>query len=121
MELKDDIDNGLKARLATYGITLHDVSIVDLKYSPDFAAAIERKQVAEQQAKQAEYVALKATQDAKAVVENAKGQATAQNLLKSTLTKELLNMRAIEKWDGKFPQVLGGNGALPFINISTEK
>jgi hypothetical protein len=33
----------------------------------------------------------------------------------------LLQQQAIEKWDGKFPTVLGGNGALPFINIDLAK
>jgi hypothetical protein len=37
------------------------------------------------------------------------------------LTTELLQKQAIEKWDGKFPQVLGGNGAVPFINLELEK
>jgi prohibitin 1 len=42
-------------------------------------------------------------------------------LLRETLTVELLQKQAIDKWDGKFPQVMGGNGALPFINIDTNK
>lgn len=29
----------------------------------------------------------------------------------------ILNMRAIEKWNGIMPQVVGGDGAVPFINI----
>lgn len=116
MEMKADIDDSLKSRLDAYGITLHDVSIVDLKFSPDFTHAIEQKQIAEQQAKQAEYVALKATQDARAEVERAKGQSEAQRLLKQTITGEILQQRAIEKWDGHFPQIMGSN-AMPFIDM----
>jgi len=33
------------------------------------------------------------------------------------LTPELLQKQAIEKWNGQFPTVMGGNGALPFINV----
>jgi hypothetical protein len=33
------------------------------------------------------------------------------------LTPELLQKQAIEKWNGQFPTVMGGNGALPFINL----
>lgn len=116
LDMKKDIDAGLLERLKRYGIELHDVSIVNLKFSEGFSQAIEHKQIAEQQAKQAGYVAEKATQDAKAEVERAKGQATAQNLIKSTMTKEILQQRAIEKWDGHFPQVLG-SGSVPFINV----
>lgn len=120
MEMKVDIDAGLQERLKQYGIKLYDVNIVNLAFSDEFTNAIEAKQIAEQAAKQASYVAQKATQDALATVELAKGQAEAQKLLRSSLTKEILQQRAIEKWDGKFPQVMGGTGALPFVNIKGE-
>lgn len=119
LEMKKNIDEQLAERLKQYGITMHDVSIVNLKFSDGFTQAIEHKQIAEQQAKQASYVAEKATQDAKAEVERAKGQAAAQNLIRSTMTKEILQQRAIEKWDGKFPQVMG-SGALPFLNLKLD-
>lgn len=118
MALKKDIDDGLLERLARYGITLHDVNIVNLRFSKDFENAIERKQVAEQEAKQAEYTTLKAVQDAKAEVAKARGQAEAQNLLKTTLTHEILESRAIDKWNGVLPQVT--NGATPFINVGAK-
>ncbi len=117
-ELKDEIDKNLKTRLENYGILVDDVSLVNFSFSPEFSKAIEAKQIAEQEAKQAEFVALKATKDAEAEVNRAKGQAEAQKLLRQTLTPELLQKQAIEKWDGQFPTVMGGNGALPFININ---
>ena len=120
MELKVDIDDALKKRLDAYGITLHDVSVVNLTFSPGFTHAVEQKQIAEQQSKQAEYVASKATQDARAEVERAKGQSEAQRLLKATITGEILQQRAIEKWDGHFPQIMGSN-AVPFIDMRTIK
>lgn len=116
IEVKEDIDNALKARLEKYGVLVQDVSIVDLQFSHEFTRAIEEKQIAEQKAKQAEYDALRAEKEAIATVNTAKGQAQAQNLVKQTITSELLQLKAIEKWDGKFPQVTGG-GALPFINL----
>lgn len=118
MEMKKDIDETLKERLLQYGIVLHDVSIVNLKFSQGFTQAIEHKQIAEQQAKQAAYVAEKATQDAKAEVERAKGQAESQKLVKESISQAILQKAAIDKWDGKFPQVMG-SGNLPFIlNLS---
>lgn len=116
-ELKDEIDNQLKKRLAAYGLLVDDVSLVNFVFSPEFNKAIEAKQVAEQQAKQAEFVALKAKKDAEAEVNRARGQAESQRLQRLTLNAELLQQQAIEKWDGKFPTVMGGNGTLPFINI----
>lgn len=117
LELKKDIDEGLTNRLKNYGVTLHDVSIVNFSFSHEFTVAIEQKQIAEQKAKQSEYDAQRAVKEADAEVNRAKGQAEAQKLLRLTLSPELLQMKAIEKWDGNFPQVMGGNGTLPFINL----
>lgn len=119
-ELKEEIDKNLKTRLAVYGLIVDDVSLVNFAFSPEFAKAIESKQIAEQEAKQAGFIAQKATQEAQADVNRAKGQAEAQRLQRLTLTPDLLQKQAIEKWDGRFPMVMGGNGALPLININPE-
>ncbi len=120
-EIKQQIDVELKQRLDDYGILVDDVSLVNIAFSPEFTKAIEAKQIAEQQAKQADYEALKAEKTAQAEINRAKGQAEAQRLQKLTLTPALLQKEAITKWDGKFPMVMGGDGALPFINIDPQK
>jgi hypothetical protein len=45
-------------------------------------------------------------------------QAEAQRLQRQTLTSEILQQQAIEKWNGQFPTVMGGGGTLPLINIA---
>lgn len=102
-----------------YGLVVDD-SLVNFAFSPEFSKAIESKQIAEQEAKQAEFIALKASKEAMADVNRAKGQAEAQRLQQLTLTPELLQKQAIEKWDGRFPTVMSGNGTLPFINIKAD-
>lgn len=119
-ELKSEIDSNLKTRLSAYGLIIDDVSLVNFSFSPEFSRAIESKQIAEQEAKQAEFIAQKATQEAQAEINRAKGQAEAQRLQRLTLTPELLQKQAIEKWDGRFPTVMGGNGAVPLININPD-
>ncbi|MBE9032355.1 prohibitin family protein [filamentous cyanobacterium LEGE 11480] len=119
-ELKQDFDQALGERLNKYGILVLDTSVVDLNFSPEFSKAVEEKQIAEQRAQRAVYVAQEASQEAEANVNRAKGQAEAQRLLRETLTAEILEKQAIEKWDGKFPQVMGGNGAVPFLNIDMQ-
>jgi prohibitin 1 len=115
-ELKEDFDQALSARLEKYGIIILDTSVVDLEFSPEFSRAVEEKQIAEQRAQRAVYVAQEAEQEAEANINRAKGQAEAQRLLRETLTPELLQKQAIEKWNGEFPQVMG-SGALPLINL----
>jgi prohibitin 1 len=120
-ELKQDFDMALGGRLDKYGIIVLDTSVVDLDFSPEFSRAVEEKQIAEQRAQRAVYVAQEAEQEAEANVNRAKGQAEAQRLLRETLTPELLQKQAIEKWNGQFPQVMGGNGTLPLINLDVNK
>lgn len=119
-ELKQEIDNQLRERLDSYGVVVDDVSLVNISFSDEFAKAIEAKQIAEQEAKRAKFEAQRAEQQAQAEINRAKGSAEAQRLQRQTLTSELLQKQAIEKWDGKFPQVLTGDGALPFITIDPQ-
>lgn len=125
-ELKEDFDLALGDRLAKYGIIVLDTSVVDLNFSPEFARAVEEKQIAEQRAQRAVYVAREAEQEAQADVNRAKGKAEAQRLLAETLKAQggelVLQKEAIEAWrtgGAQMPKVLvmGGEakGGVPFI------
>ena len=114
-QLKQDIDNLLVTRLANYGIILSDVSIIDIRFSDEFNRAIEAKQVAEQEAKQAIFKAEQAKNDAVARVNMAEGQAKAQQLQQQSLSPELLQKMAIDKWNGSFPTYMGTS--LPFLQL----
>lgn len=76
-ELKAEIDVAIELRLREYGIIVDDASLVNIAFSPEFSKAIEAKQIAEQEAKQAEYEAIKAARQADAEVNRAKGKAEA--------------------------------------------
>ncbi|NES95063.1 MAG: prohibitin family protein [Desertifilum sp. SIO1I2] len=125
-ELKEDFDMALGERLDKYGILVLDTSVVDLTFSPEFARAVEEKQIAEQQAQRAVYVAREAEQQALAEVNRAKGKAEAQRLLAETLKAQggnlVLQKEAIEAWrlgGAQMPKVLvmGGNSKnnVPFL------
>lgn len=112
-ELKQDFDDALSERLEKYGIIVLDTSVVDLDFSPEFARAVEEKQIAEQSAKRAIYVAQEAEQEAQADINRAKGKAEAQRLLADTLKAQggqlVLQKEAIQAWkDGgaQMPKVL---------------
>jgi regulator of protease activity HflC (stomatin/prohibitin superfamily) len=116
-EVKSEVDVALTQRLASYRLAVDDISLVSVHFSQRFSEAVEAKQIAEQEAKRAEFVARKAAVEAEAEINRARGQAEAQRLVRETITSELLQKLAIEKWDGHFPNVLGGSGALPLINV----
>ena len=106
-EVKGGVDNFLTSRLAAYHIAVDDVSLVHVHFSERFSDAVEAKQIAEQEAKRGEFLALKAVKEAEAKVNLAKGEAEVQRLLRDNLTAELLERQAIEKWNGKLPLIVG--------------
>ena len=117
-ELKNEVDLSLVERVKPYDIIVDGVSLTDFQFSEQFAKAIEEKQIAEQDAQKAVYKAQEAKQSAQSEINLAQGKAEAQRLLKVTVNSQILQLRAIEKWDGHFPQVMGG-GALPLINLKS--
>ncbi len=124
-ELKQDFDEALGARLDKYGIIVLDTSVVDLTFSPEFAKAVEEKQIAEQRAQRAVYVAQEAEQEAQADINRAKGRAEAQRLLAETLKAQggqlVLQKEAIEAWrtgGAQMPKVLvmgESKSSVPFL------
>lgn len=109
-QVKTGVDQALIERLRPYHIAVDDISLVHVHFSNRFSDAVEAKQVAEQEAKRAEFVALKAVKEAEARVNLARGEATAQQLLRDSLTPELLQRQAIEKWNGNLPLIVGSEG-----------
>ena len=124
-ELKRDFDTALKERLSKYDVIVLDTSVVNIRFSTDFAKAVEEKQVAEQRAQRAVYVAQEAEQQAQADINRAQGRAEAQRLLAETLKAQggdlVLQKEAIEAWrsgGAQMPKVLvmgSGSSRVPFI------
>jgi prohibitin 1 len=121
-KLKREIEDGLKARVAPYWITVQAVSITNITFSPDFSHAIEQKQVEEQNVQRAEFVRQQAEKQGQTQLALAEGQAKANKLLQESLksSPEVLQMKALEKWDGKLPAYLG-TGSVPFIRLDQGK
>lgn len=106
-ELKTAVDQLLSQRLATYHIATDDISLIHIRFSKQFNDAVEAKQIAEQEAKRAGFMAIKAAKEAEARVNLAKGEAEAQRLIHATLTPELLRKQMVDKWDGRLPLLTG--------------
>ena len=117
-QVRNDIKDMLRTRLSAFNIILDQFSIVAFEFSPQFNAAIESKQTAEQNALKARRDLERIKVEAEQKVTQAQAEADAQKLQAQTITPNILTLRAIEKWDGKMPAVVGGDGAVPFIDIS---
>ncbi|TWT89889.1 SPFH domain / Band 7 family protein [Pseudobythopirellula maris] len=128
-EVAQEMEEDLIARLSSKSIIPTDLSIIDFNFSKEFNDAIEQKQVAQQAALRAsnelERIRIEAKQDqtkaegiAQAELARARAEAEAQQMLRETISAELLQLRAIEKWDGVLPVYTGGGESpMPFLSM----
>lgn len=114
-EVKDQIKENLRERLLPFNIMVDEFNIIDFSFSRGFNEAIEAKQTAEQSALKASRDLDRIKIEADQMITRAKAEAESQRLQRETISPIILELRAIEKWDGHFPQVLGG--AMPFIDL----
>lgn len=115
--VREDIKAQLKLRLQERGILVDEFNIVNFEFSKVFNDAIEAKVTAEQQALAAKNKLEQIKFEADQKVAEARGKAEAitieSNALKSN--PAILQLRALEKWNGILPSVT--SGGVPFINI----
>jgi regulator of protease activity HflC (stomatin/prohibitin superfamily) len=117
--VKDAIESSLKDKLSGYNVIVENVYITDFKFSPEFETAIENKVVAEQNAQQAENVLKQKKIEAEQMIATADGLAQSKILTATAeakalqiqaealkQSKEILQLRWIEKWNGLLPQYL---------------
>lgn len=112
-------------RVNDKGIYITALSIADLSFSPEFDAAIEAKQIVEQQTKQAEYELEKAKIENEKAIENAKAEAEVMRQQNEQITdsylrlKEIENQKAmIEKWNGQLPTTMTGSDVSSIFNVN---
>lgn len=141
---RDLVDTQIKEQivdsLMPYHLTVEAVNVSNFAFSDAYTQAIEQKQVAQQQALQAQYTlqqteisaqqqVVQAKAQADAAVETAQGQATAllltagaqakaNTLIGQSLTAQVLQQKALDKWDGALPHFLTGGSPLPFIGAA---
>lgn len=107
----------LNERLARDGVVVEESNITNLQFSASFTAAIEAKVTAVQNAEAAKNQLETVKYEAQQAIESAKGRAEALRVESVAISNnpKVLELRAIEKWDGVLPQVTGG--ATPFVNL----
>ena len=77
-ELRNMIYDELNKRLAENGLILHDFVLRDINFTPEYAQAVEEKQIAEQRAQQARFLVEQKKQEAEQLRQIAQGEADAQ-------------------------------------------
>jgi regulator of protease activity HflC (stomatin/prohibitin superfamily) len=76
-QMAQEITEALREKLAASGLTLVEFVLRNVTFSPEYAASVEQKQIAEQQAQQASLVVEQRKQEAEQARQVAQGQADA--------------------------------------------
>jgi len=133
--IKQFINETLRQKNASDALSIANVAITDFNFSPEFNASIELKVKAEQDALRAERektgrvtaaetlaIEKKKNADAKAydIEQNSikRAEAITREALALGTNPDLINLRAIELWDGVLPTFAGGPLPLPIFSLA---
>ena len=116
-EVKDKIYIDLYSKLANSFIALTDLNFIHSDFSKDFNEIVEEKQIAEQTAKRAKNITerireeaaqarLKSDAEAYAIKVMADAEAYSIKAKRESVTKDIVMLKAIEKWNGTVPSVI---------------
>lgn len=119
-------------RLNQYDLVVHSINIVNFSFSGAYSRAIERKQIAQQNAQKAVYnlqqaktnaqqqvakasaaaqaTLIKAKAQAQATLIQAKADAKAMKLKNKFITRNILALQTINRWKGNVPQTWASSG-----------
>lgn len=129
--LMAQVEKSIKDQMKPLGIDIENIYwIGNIRLPPKVVEALNAKIAATQKAQQRQNEIAQARAEADKKIEeargqaesvtiNAKAQAEANKILAQSLTKELVQYRAIDRWDGVLPRFSGG--ALPFIQIPSSE
>eukprot|EP00941_MAST-03F_sp_MAST-3F-sp1_P004392 g4392.t1 len=121
---RDDVSREIKAalvrRATDFQIEVEDVSIIDLTFGREFTAAVEAKQVAQQEAERAKFIVEKALQEKKSTVIRAQGEAKSAELIGDAIKNNpaFLELRKIEA-ARDISQAVGRGGNRLFLSADS--
>jgi len=130
----DEIGQTLSNKVSEYGILIDKFNIVNFDFSEEFNAAIEQKQVAEQNKLRAEtekeqqiieaeaaakQKTIAAEAEAEATLKKAEAEAAANEKINASLNDRVLRYQQIEKWDGKYPNVVSDSASI-LVDLPTD-
>ena len=127
-DLMQAVQNDVQKQVEAIGIKIDKIYwIGEIRLPQTVIDSINAKNAATQMAQQrqnevaqaraeAEKKVAEAKGEADSILLKAKAQAEANRVLSSSITPDLVQYRALDKWDGVLPRMTG-NSAVPFINV----
>lgn len=86
-------------KIGQFGLTLEDLSLVDIQFGKEFMTAVEQKQVAQQEAERMKYVVMENEQRKLAAIVRAEGEAESARLISKAIAESgsgLIQLRRID-------------------------
>lgn len=122
-EVQEEIEKNFSANVPNV-VQITKYSLVNEQFSQAFEEAIEKKQVAQQDAERAQNELKKVQIEAEQRVAQAKAEAEAIKIQAEAIQQQggqaYVQLQAISKWDGKLPQQMIPGSAVPFINLNNK-
>jgi len=119
-DINVDITKYVSEKFKPYGITISNVSLINVGVDKKTREVINNKIAAQQKAETQKIdnqtKVDKAKADAEAKLIEAKAEAAANKLVAESLTNNIIKQMYIDKWDGKLPQVSGKDGLILNMN-----
>jgi regulator of protease activity HflC (stomatin/prohibitin superfamily) len=120
-EIQNKIEEKLKPLYESNGIILDEVGIREIQFTDDYVKAIEAKQIEAVKIQAEKNKAEQSKYQKEARITQAEGQAREQELLRQSITPELIQKLWIEKWNGELPSVMGQGSTLMDISEYMKK
>lgn len=130
-EARVEVQKFLTERLGAEGFVVAQFTLNETRVPDQVVQAINAKVAMTQEAQKAEQEVRKTRAQAEQAVAQAEGQARAKRALADaeayynttvakSLTGEYVQYKAIERWNGELPQMMGAQG-VPFVNLKGAK
>lgn len=111
----EEVLKTVKDRMSPHGIAVDMIYAVgQFRLDESVIASINRRIAAAQETEQRRQQVLTATQEAERLRIEAEGQAAANRIIAASITPELIQFLAAQKWNGILPQATSG---VPFIAL----
>jgi regulator of protease activity HflC (stomatin/prohibitin superfamily) len=125
-EIQNNVIERMGKELSAYKIILDQIDLREVYYNPEYETAINNKKLAEQEAlrlvevtKQKEEQLKQAEIDKNIAIQKAEGEAKALMIKGNSINAnpKIIQLEWINKWDGKLPTYMMGNGQGVILNL----
>lgn len=121
-EARNAVLRELEESLKTRNVFVTRIDLTNLDFDDAYERAVEAKVTAVQKAMEAKNKTVEIEENAKQTIIAAEAAAKSMQIRSEALkqNKGLVEYEAVQKWDGKLPQYMLGNGTMPFLNLNAK-